>query len=268
MWQQALRNCFTLRDCRSWLVLVVLYLSGMPPALAQGGPPMLTDDPGTPGSGVWEILFSYQEHRTEQERLRDLPRTDFNYGLGDHIQLKFETSWLLATGPDGGGVKSGPDNSLIGVKWRFLDEDRHGLEMSVYPQLELENSARSSARGIAEPGPNFFLPVEVGHSFGKIKVVGEAGYQYFHARDNESVVGVLGAIEVSEKLELMAEVRSYSIKFLSGGDVIGNVGFRQEMGNKFMLIGSMGTGLNNRADSTTFISYIGVQWFLGQKNKE
>ena len=268
MWQQALRNCFDLHDCRTWLVLMVLCLSGLPSALAQGGPPMLTDDPGTPGPGVWEILFSYQEHRTEQARLRDLPRIDFNYGLGDRIQLKFETSWLLSTGPDGGGVKSGLDNSLIGVKWRFLDEDRHGLEMSVYPQLELKNSAGSVARGIAEPGPNLFLPVEVGHSFGKIKVAGEAGYQYFHAGDNESVVGVLGAIEVSEKLELMAELRSYSTNFLSGGDVIGNVGFRQEMGNKLMLIGSIGTGLSNRADSTTFITYIGVQWFLGQKNKE
>jgi len=53
----------------------------------QGGPPMLTDDPGTPGPGKWEdnIAFAF-EHRPG-ETFYDTPQFDLNYGVGDHIQL-------------------------------------------------------------------------------------------------------------------------------------------------------------------------------------
>lgn len=246
-------------------VTVASSLSLVPLSFGQGGPPMLTDDPGTPGAGVVEINLSYIEEKTKMERLRSVPHVDFNYGLGEQIQLKYETSWLLSDAPDGGGTQSGLDNSLLGVKWRFLDQDRSGLDMSVYPQLEVENFTGSVSRGIAEPGPNLLLPFEAARDFGKFKLVGEVGYQYFHARDNEWVVGVLSAMQASEKLEVMAEVRSFSEKFLDGGDVIANVGFRQTLNPKLKLVASVGTGLNNHEDATTFITYIGVQLMLGKK---
>jgi hypothetical protein len=226
---------------------------------------MLTDDPGTPGSGVWEINTAYLEQRTRQERLRSLPHVDFNYGLGEHIQLKYETGWLFANAPEGQSVKGGLDDSLLGLKWRFLDQERSGLDMSVYPQLQLENPTDSVARGIAEPGPNLFLPVEIGRSFGKTKLIGEAGYQYFHAQENEWVVGLLGALEVSDSLELLAEVRSFSEKFLSRGDLVVNLGLRQMLSPRFKLLTSMGTGLTNGPETTTFIVYLGFQLVLGKK---
>src|SRR4051794_6056669 len=102
-------------------------------AAAQGGPPMLTDDPDTPGAGNWEINTAYTEQRTNEEHLRSFPHVDFNYGLGEHIQLKFETGWVFADAPD--GVKSGVDDSLLGVKWRFLAQELAGLNISVHPQL-------------------------------------------------------------------------------------------------------------------------------------
>ena len=42
-------------------------------------------------------------------------------------------------------------------------------------------------------------------------------------------MGLLGAVQASEALELMAEVRSFSEKFLNHGDVILNVGLRQRL---------------------------------------
>ena len=244
---------------------VVLCLGPAPSSFAQGGPPMLTDDPGTPGNGVLESNFAYLEQRTRQERLRSFPHVDFNYGLGDHIQLKYETGWLFADTPEGGGVKSGVDDSLLGLKWRFLDQERSGFDMSVYPQLQVQNSTGSVARGIAEPGPNLFLPLEVGYNFGKTKLIGELGYQYFHAKDNERVIGLLGALKMSEALELMAEVRRFSDKFLGRGDVVGNLGLRQALSPKVRLLASVGTGLTNNPDTPTFIAYLGVQLVLGEK---
>ena len=225
---------------------------------------MLTDDPGTPGSGVWEINFAYLEQRTRQQRLRSFPHLDFNCGLGDHIQLKYETGWLYANAPESGGVKSGLDDSLFGLKWRFLDQERNGFDMSVYPQLQVENAPGSVVRGIAEPGPNLLLPVEVGYNFGKTRLIGELGYQYFHAKDNERVFGLLGALKVSEALELMAEMRRFSEKFLGRGDVVGNLGLRLALSPKVKLLASVGTGLNGPT-TPTFMAYLGVQLALGEK---
>jgi hypothetical protein len=226
---------------------------------------MLTDDPGTPGSGVWEINFAYLEQRNRQERLRSFPHIDFNYGLGENIQLKVETGWLFTDAPEGGGVKSGLDDSLLGLKWRFLDQESSGLDMSVYPQLQVENSPGSVARGIAEPGPNLFLPLEIGHEFGKTRLIGELGYQYFHAKENQWVVGLLAVRKVSDALELMTEVRSFSENLLNRGDVVANLGLRQALSPRVSLIASVGTGLTNGPETPTFIAYLGVQLVLGEK---
>jgi hypothetical protein len=246
-------------------IALVLCLSPVPSSFAQGGPPMLTDDPGTPGSGVWEINFAYLQENNRQERLRSFPHVDFNYGLGDNIQLKYETGWLFTDAPEGGGVKSGLDDSLLGLKWRFVDQERGGLDMSVYPQLQVENPTGSVARGIAEPGPNLFLPLEVGHDFGKMRLIGELGYQYFHARENEWVVGLLGALQVSEALELMAEMRSFSENLLNRGDVLVNLGLRRALSPRVKLLASVGTGLTNGPETPTFIAYLGVQVVVGEK---
>ena len=118
---------------------------------------MLTDDPGTPGSGMWEINSAYMEQRTTEERVRSFPHVDFNYGLGEHVQLKLETGWLFVDSLE--GVKNGLDNSLLGVKWRFADQERSGAPaLSGQPgdpfraTAELYQASRKPATGkIAGP---------------------------------------------------------------------------------------------------------------------
>ena len=247
------------------VITALLGLGIVPTSFAQGGPPMLTDDPETPGAGKWEINVAYTDERTNQERLRAFPHIDFNYGLGDHIQLKYETGWVFADSPD--GVKSGLDDSLLGIKWRFLDQENAGFNMSMYPQLEVENNTGSVARGIANTGPNLFMPLEVSREFGKFTVVAEVGYQYFRTEPNEWVVGLLGAMKPMEDLELLAELRNSSEKFLNTGDLIVNVGLRQALGSRFKLLASVGTGLSNTPGATSFIAYLGIQLLLGVENK-
>jgi hypothetical protein len=250
---------------RPRIALAAFWIYAIPVAVAQGGPPMLTDDAGTPGDGVWEINFAYLEERNQQERLRSFPHIDINYGLGDHVQLKYETGWVY-TGPSNGeSIRSGLDNSLLGLKWRFLDQERGGVDVSVYPQLEVENPTGSVERGIVDPGPNLFLPFEIGHSFGKVKVVGELGYQYLRTQTDEWVAGLLAAVDVSESLELMMEVHRVSDKLLNGGDVVLNAGLRAPLSSRFRLLASVGTGLTNGPETPSFLAYLGVQMILGEK---
>ena len=62
---------------------------------AQGGPPLITDDPGTPGDGNWEINLAFTAEKRKTERLYESPILHINYGLGERIQLKYEVPWLI-----------------------------------------------------------------------------------------------------------------------------------------------------------------------------
>ena len=136
------------------LAIVLSGLSG-PAALAQGGPPLRTDDPGTPGDGNWEINIAFTVESLEDETELEVPLLDINYGVGDAIQLKFELPWIILH-EDGEGTKHGLGNSTLGVKWRFLDEDPDGLSMSVYPQFEFKNPTSSGDRGIVDDRMELF----------------------------------------------------------------------------------------------------------------
>jgi hypothetical protein len=57
---------------------------------AQGGPPMITDDPGTPGDGHWEINLAASARHSATTSEGEVPLLDVNYGLGERIQLKYE----------------------------------------------------------------------------------------------------------------------------------------------------------------------------------
>src|SRR5580700_4694278 len=143
------------------LATMIAMMAGFsPPAAAQGGPPFITTDPGTPGDGNWEInVMSYSE-RHPAVRIFNAPLLDMNYGVGSRIQLTYEVPYLVV-GTDGGPTRSGLGKSLPGVKWRFYDNDENHLQISVFPQLEFNNPDHSLQRGLVAYGTRFYLPVEI-----------------------------------------------------------------------------------------------------------
>jgi hypothetical protein len=49
-------------------ILALALTLGSRPLFAQGGPPLLTDDPDTPGPRHWEINLSLSSSRTATRR--------------------------------------------------------------------------------------------------------------------------------------------------------------------------------------------------------
>jgi hypothetical protein len=108
-------------------VLVVSASAGH----AQGGPPFRTDDPETPVNRHWEINFGWVGDRNPDTGAYQVPDFDFNYGLGDRIQLKYEIPIAIEETrqqPSTTTVSSIPSNvlvglgeSLLGIKWRFYE---------------------------------------------------------------------------------------------------------------------------------------------------
>src|SRR5437867_10115522 len=98
------------------LGLAALLVLAPVPARAQGGPPLITDDPDTPGPGYWEINLSTFFERNRIERRFETPRLDVNYGIGRRIQLKYEMPWV-GVRQAGQPTRTGAGDSVAGVKW-------------------------------------------------------------------------------------------------------------------------------------------------------
>jgi len=113
------------------LITVLLLLAAAAALHAQGGPPFRTDDPETPGNHHWEINFGWIGDRNPGAGAYQVPDFDFNYGLGDRIQLKYELPIAIeetrsqpattTTPPVAGTVVGGLGESLLGIKWRFYE---------------------------------------------------------------------------------------------------------------------------------------------------
>ena len=123
--------------------------------LVQAGPPFVTDDPEPPLPGGWEINIPFIIERTPGRMEMDAPLLDFNYGLPD-VQLKLEFPIKIVHN-DGEGTAAGAGDLLLGVKWRFLNDEQSQFQLGAYPQLLLPTG--DHARGLGQGRPAFVLPL-------------------------------------------------------------------------------------------------------------
>lgn len=243
----------SLRFC--FCVFLFLIVAG--PAFA--GPPLLTDDPDTPGDKHWEINVAFTLDKTNKEATFETPLLDLNYGVGDNIQLKYEVPFLIQH-EQGMGIQSGLGNSLVGVKWRFIDEEKFGLNMSTYPQLEFNPPTSSAGRGLVDKGTNLLLPVEVSKKFGPFWVDGELGYTIRQYSDNDWFYGLCSGYELLENLTLMGEINGGVTQEFTKKDIVFNIGTQWDFSRKFGLLASAGRSLSHAAsEEPNLLLYLGLQ---------
>jgi hypothetical protein len=149
--------------------IVILTILAFDPALrAQGGPPFITDDPGTPGNHHWEINMGWIADHNPGNAYYQVPDFDINYGWGNRIQLKYELPIAAATDPNN-TTRAGLGESLLGVKRRPYEYHRAGepesdenmlFSLGTYPQASINNPTSAVRRGIVENGPQYYLPVD------------------------------------------------------------------------------------------------------------
>jgi hypothetical protein len=228
--------------------------------LAQGGPPMMTDDPGTPGNQHWEINVAGLWERSSGENLGELPALDINYGAGDHVQLKLEGAWLLRQHSDS-GTKRGLGNAAAGVKWRFLDEESNGVSMSIYPQIEWNMASSSVRRGLVERGTHLILPAQISRGIGPFEFAAEAGYVVGINAADEWILGVVGAWPVNENFEILAELHSALPADLSSRQLTANFGTRVKLTGHIALLASVGHDLLSEGNEhRSILGYLGFQF--------
>jgi hypothetical protein len=228
-------------------------------AFAQGGPPMITDDPSTPGPGKWEnnVAIAF-EHRSD-ETAYDLPAIDLNYGVGEHIQLTLQTAPVLLK-RSGHGVIGGMGETEAAVKWRFLDQATSGFDMSMFPRVIFNAVQSSVRRGLAENGTRFQIPFQTAKTFGRLHVDAEFGPRASTVGRSEWLYGIVCGFDVAKPTMLMAELHDESRMNFSRDVLTLNFGLHHEFTENYILILSIGHELRSADQPRALIGYFGMQF--------
>jgi len=228
-------------------------------ATAFAGPPLITDDPDTPGPNNWEIEDAIISQYANHEWQLQAPFLDNNYGVGDHIELTYQVGWNIVV-PDNGAAISGLGNSLLGIKWRFLDQDKSWLDVSVYPQVQFNNPTSSASRGVATDGTSVIMPCEIGHRWGPLDVYTEPGFTWNQRGLNQGFWGLAAEYDLSEKFALMGELHYDCVGAFEQNSLVFNIGFSQTLTKHFALIGSAGRAIFGPSNiAPAFMSYLGLE---------
>ena len=225
---------------------------------AQGGPPLITDDPDTPGPGYWEINLSTFFEKNRHERKFEVPRLDLNYGVGRRIQLKYEMPWVAAR-QAGQPTRSGAGDSVAGVKWRFLGEEGKRVAWSVYPQLEFNTDRASVAKGLVEDGRRLLLPTEITLELAHVEINGEIGRNLVEHGPDGWVYGISTEARVTQRLELLGELHGER-RGAEPTELIVNVGGRHKLSHQLILMLAVGRAVHGVPDEKPrLLVYAGLQ---------
>jgi hypothetical protein len=227
-------------------------------AFAQGGPPMITDDPGTPGNGHWENNVAIAFAHRPNEWSIDAPAIDLNYGWGDHIQITLQTSAALLKRSDRGLI-GGIGGTEAAVKWRFRDEETSGADVSMFPRILFNVRQSSVRRGLADKGTRIQLPFQLAKKFGGLDVDFEFGPRVNTVGRGEFLYGIVAGTELSKRTELMAELHVESRMNFTRDTVVVNFGWRHKLNEHAIWIASLGHELRAPEQATAALGYCGVQ---------
>lgn len=227
--------------------------------MAQGGPPLITDDTATVPKGHWEINIATTIERRRAESQQEVPLLDINYGLGKTLQLKFEVPYLRVKDA-GERAGTGLGNSNIGMRWRFFEDEKRSVAISTYPQLEFNNPTSSARRGLVERGAQLLLPVEVTHKLFIFEANEEFGYLVKQHRTDVLIYGLALGRQVTRRLELLGEIHGEALRTFKEDELLFNLGGRFGLTKHLTLLFSSGRSFRRASSGEpTLILYAGTQ---------
>jgi hypothetical protein len=242
------------RHIKLWSVRIAIGFL-LATSSAQAGPPFVTDDPEPPPPGGWEINVPFILERTPGKTEMDAPLFDFNYGLPE-IQLKLEFP-IKIVNEDSNGTEAGAGDLLIGVKWRFFNNEKLQVQLGIYPQMLFPTG--NHARGLGEGRAAFVLPLVAQKTWGKWTIYGNVGYWWQTAAETRNYVyaGVVLEREINERLTLGVELFGNSPKERDGrSELAFNVGGSWMLNKHLNLLFAGGRDIVGDTDA---MAYIGLQ---------
>ena len=145
------------------------------------------------------------------------------------------------------------------MKWRFIDDQKTGVSISMFPRVIFNISQSSVRRGLAEDGTRFQIPLQFAKAFPGFDLDLEWGPLVGTVGPAQWLYGIVVAVDVSKTAALMAELHGTSRTNFSDDELAVNVGIRQKLSEHCIFIGSLGHELRSR-EARALIGYAGVQF--------
>ena len=241
----------------AWICGLMVWMPRV--GIAQAGPPFLSNDPGTPGNGNWEINLAAAQTIERGGASYQVPQIDLNFGIGDRVQLTYEVPYVIEA-TDGQPNHAGWGNAFPGVKWRFVDQGENGWQVSLFPQAETGSTLSAQQRGIGSPGPRLLMPVEAATKLGAVDLDMEAGYYFPKRGPREEIFGLVAGHTFAERFDLAAELyRDHPLGAQSSSTTTLDLGGRYKLTRGLIALFMAGRGVGGEPQ---FIGYFGVQILL------
>jgi hypothetical protein len=169
------------------------------PALA--GPPFATNDPAPTDFGHWET-YAFTTSAWRAGTFDGQAGIELNYGVIRDIQLTASLPLEFSHSAEE-GWRAGTGDVEVGVKYRFLHDERSGFSAALFPKAALPTS--SSA---AHERARFLLPVWAQKDIGRWSVFGGGGYAVNPGSGNRDywTGGVAVTRELGARLLIGAEL--------------------------------------------------------------
>jgi hypothetical protein len=140
------------------------------------------------------------------------------------------------------------------VQWHFLDEEKSGLDASMFPRVIFNITQSSVRRGLAEDGTRFQIPFQVAKTFGRFHADAEFGPLASTLGRSEWIYGIVSGVELAKTTMLMAELHGRSRMNFSRDVLTVNFGLRHQLTDVRILIASVGHELRDPDQARSFIA--------------
>jgi hypothetical protein len=139
---------------------------------AAAGPPYATDDPEPVEHHHWELYLASQSFRDKDGWTGTAPHFEVNYGVLPDTQLHLIAP-AAYTAPRNGAATYGYGDTELGVKYRFVHEQKWVPMIGTFPFLEVPSG--NVDRGLGNGSTQTFLPVWLQKRFGSTQTYGGCG---------------------------------------------------------------------------------------------
>lgn len=231
-------------------------------AIAQAGPPFVTDDPEPVDYHHWEVYLASQYEHGDEGATGTLPHLELNYGALPNLQLHLIAPAAFDA-PSGETRHYGYGDTELGAKYRFVDETDSHPQVGIFPLVELPTG--SNARGLGAGHTQVFLPVWLQKTFGSWTTYGGAGYWINPGAGNRNwwFTGWLLQKKLSEDFTLGAEIFHETAQSGMGrSDTKANIGVIWDLDETRHILASVGPTIQGPSG---YQAYVAFQLTFGPK---
>lgn len=240
------------------LTLLLLFCVFNQNALA--GPPFITDDPEPVEAQHWEINYAVSKIWRADGSSAGIPSVDINYGFSPNIQLHAQPKYAAEISNH--EKHSGIDNTEIGVKYRFINQQYANANwmVGIYPMLQLPTGARDlgDSRGKVQA----FLPLWLQRNSEDWTIYGGLGSRLNQYPDSKNswFSGITALYRLTSQLQIGGEVFHETAGSVGEHGTSGfNMGGTYNISDDYHVLFSLGKGLSNVNASNQFSGYLALQ---------